>query len=72
MTPEAYALALKARGFTFNAACDRWIGPFNIQATSFLNGKTEVRGPERNVGNQFARASVIGQVDEQLRAKRGH
>ena len=71
MTPEAYAQALQTRGFTYHASCDRWVGPFNVQATGFLNGQTEVRGPERDVGNQYARAAAISQVDEQLRAKRG-
>ena len=71
MTPETYAQALQQRGFTYHASIDRWVGPFNIQISGFLNGMTEVRGPERDVGNQYARAAGIGQVDEQLRAKRG-
>jgi len=71
VTPEAYAQALQQRGFTYHASSDRWVGPYNVQATGFLNGQTEVRGPERDIGNQFARAAVIGQIDEQLRAKRG-
>ena len=71
MTPETYAQALRTRGFTYHSSSDRWVGPFNIQVSGALNGKTEERGPERNVGNQFARAASIGQIDEQLRAKRG-
>ncbi|MGD9726565.1 MAG: hypothetical protein AB7L09_01230 [Nitrospira sp.] len=71
MTPEAYAQELKRRGFTYNSSCDRWVGPFNIQVPGYLNGQSEVRGPERDVGNQYARAATISQVDEQLRARRG-
>jgi hypothetical protein len=71
VTPEAFKQALQQRGFTFNSSCNIWVGPFNIQVSGFLNGDTEVRGPERDVGNQFARAAEIGRVDEQLRARRG-
>ncbi len=71
MTPEAYKQALQQRGFTFNSSRGVWVGPFNIQLSGLLDGVTEVRGPERDVGNQYARAAAIGQVDEQLRAKRG-
>ena len=71
MSPEAFEQALQERGFTFNVCRNVWVGPFNIQVTGFLTARTLVRGPERNVGNQFARAAQIGQIDEQLRAKRG-
>jgi hypothetical protein len=71
MTPEAYQQALRDRGFTYHASCDKWVGPYNIQATGFLDGDTEERGPERTVGNIYARAAEIMRIDEQLRARRG-
>lgn len=71
MSPEAFKQALQQRGFTFNNSRNVWVGPFNIQISGALNGETEVRGPERAVGNLFARVSTISQIDEQLRAKRG-
>jgi len=71
MTPETYEQALRDRGFTHNVGCGLWVGPFNIRVTDALSIRQQTRGPERNVGNQFARASSIGQIDEQLRAARG-
>ena len=47
------------------------MGPFNIQVTDSLSVRQQTRGPERDVGNQYARAASLGQIDEQLRAKRG-
>ena len=71
MTPAAYEQALRERGFTYNSSCDKWVGPYNVQATGFLDGQTEERGPERSVGNAYARAAEIMRIDEQLRARRG-
>lgn len=71
VTPEAFKQELQKRGFNFNTSSQVWVGPFNIQVTGILNGETNPRGPERNVGNMRARAALIGDVDEQLRARRG-
>ena len=71
VTPENYEQALRDRGFTHNTGSRLWVGPFNIQVTDALSIRQQTRGPERNVGNQYARAASIGQIDEQLRAKRG-
>ena len=71
MTPEAYQLELVKRGFTFNAGCNQWHGPFGLTVTGYLNADDQIFGPGREVDNAFARVSALKQLDEQLRAKRG-
>lgn len=71
MTPEAFSQALQQRGFSFNSSRGVWVGPFNIQVSGALSISTTAVSPERDTDNQYARAATIGQVDEQLRAKRG-
>lgn len=64
MNPNDYQSALKNRGFHYNESIDRWVGPFNIMLTGFLNHDLRPFA-------DAARAEAIAVVDEQLRARRG-
>lgn len=63
MTGPEYQSALRVRGFHFNETVDRWIGPFNIMVSSFLNYDVIPTAAS-------ARIESLAVVDEQLRASR--
>lgn len=63
MSGPEYQTELRSRGFTYHDALDRWVGPFNIQLTGFLNYDVIT-------GAASARIEALAIVDEQLRAKR--
>ena len=72
MTREAFEQALRSRGFTYHASKSVWVGPFNIQVSGYLTDPlAEIRGPERDVGNQHARASKLSEIDMRLKSARG-
>jgi len=74
MTPEAFQLALKLRGFRFDADRGIWYGPFNLTVPGAVNddGPSVFQpSPRAEVDNALSRADLIRTLDIQLAAKRG-
>lgn len=74
MSPEAFELALKTRGFRYDAGRGVWYGPFNLTVTGAVNddGPSVYQpSPRASVDNALSRADLIRTVDTQLSGKRG-
>jgi hypothetical protein len=63
MSGPEYQEELRSRGFHYHVALDRWVGPFNVQLTGFLNYDVTPSAA-------IARVESLSVVDERLRAKR--
>jgi hypothetical protein len=63
MSGPEYQAELRTRGFHYHDALDRWVGPFNISLTGFLNN-------DAITSASSARIEALAVVDERLRAKR--
>lgn len=63
MDVAQYRAALRDRGFHYLESMDKWVGPFNIIITGWLNN-------DLRPSSFLARVESIAVIDEQLRAAR--
>ena len=82
-----YVAELRSRGFTFNENRQLWVGPFGITVTAVANksnfhivsginnptgiGNSGITGGGFVPGISGLRKSLLAEIDEKLRAKRG-
>jgi len=87
MTQQQYAAELMNRGFHYDETRKEWVGPFGITATGVANisnyystngrdnpmgiGNSGLTGGGVGPGVSGLRKSILAEIDEKLRAKRG-
>lgn len=87
MTQQQFEAELRARGFSYNTNRRVWVGPFGLTVTDVTSGAnfytTSGRDNPTGIGNSGLtgggvspgvsglRKTLLADVDEQLRAKRG-
>jgi len=87
MTQQQFEAAPAHRGFTWNQSRQLWVGPFGLTVTGISSqanfitasgtnnaqgiGNSGITGGGIGPGVSGLRKTLLAQVDEQLRAKRG-